>query len=129
MSIRRTPRSAEVIVSIILQLGVISSALIILIGLVSFFMHSNLPGASYRQYTTSTYSFPHSMSSIRDAIRSNQSLGFIELGILLLILTPTARVTASVVFYLRQHDKPMTFVTGSVLFMLICSFLLGVAVR
>lgn len=44
-------------------------------------------------------------------------------GLLVLLLTPVARVVVSVVGYLRDRDWPFVFYTGIVLALLIGSFL------
>ena len=118
----------ELIVSSVLQAGVVVSSVIILVSMILFFTHGNQNG-SYHQFTTTTYSFPHSTSALKTAIKAGEGTGFIELGVLLLILTPILRVAISVLLFLRQHDMPMTIVTVLVLLILVGSFYVGVIVK
>lgn len=122
----------EIVVSAVLQAGVIVSSAIILIGITLFFIHAHQVLAtnnSYRNYTVANYSFPHTLTTLKDSVVSGQSVGLIELGVLLLILTPVLRVATSILLFRRQRDRPMTLVTLFVLVVLIGSFILGVAVR
>jgi uncharacterized membrane protein len=130
MSSRKVPVShMELVISSVLQIGVGISVLVILIGLISFFTHGTPHSASYHQYTSPAFSFPHSISAIRNSIQTNQGSGLIELGVLFLILTPVIRVITSIFLFVRQHDRPMAIITLSVLLILSCSFILGIAIQ
>ena len=127
MKERRASRAMESIVSIVLQTGVIISSVMILIGLLLFF-GGDLNHGSYHKLIAPNYSFPHSLSAIKTAIQSGNGLGFIALGVLLLILTPMLRVAVSILLFKRQKDLPMTLVTAFVLLVLISSFVVGIVV-
>jgi len=125
MNKRQATNNTERIISSVLQIGVIVSTAIILLGLISFFAHGNPRSTPYHHYASPAYSFPHSISAIRNSLHSDQGAGLIELGIGILILTPVLRVAASFILFLRQQDRPMSAITLSVLIVLICSFILG----
>ena len=130
----RSLKNAEVIVSLVLQIGVTLSSVIIFIGIVIFFARHNsvsasFLGANYRHYTAASYGFPHNVSSIKAALEAGSGIGYITLGVLLLILTPVLRVATSILLFVRQKDKPMTMVTLFVLLVLAASFYLGMVVR
>lgn len=116
----------EFIISLVLQIGVMISAIIILIG-ISLLLHLN--HGSYQEFTSTNYSFPHSLSTLISSIKVSQGTGYIELGVLILILTPVLRVATSILLFLRQRDMPMTVVTCFVLVVLISSFILGMAIN
>jgi uncharacterized membrane protein len=50
-----------------------------------------------------------------DALIALRPEGFLSLGLLVVVATPAARVLASLVGYVRQGDRPMTFVAAGIL--------------
>lgn len=119
-------KNSELIISLVLQIGVGISAVVILTGLALFFtQNTSLNATSYHSLTNVSYSFPHSLASLRSSLRGGDGIGFIVLGILLLILTPVARVATSILIFIRERDRPMAIVTLLVLILLISSFYVG----
>ncbi len=133
MNRQKLPVHAELIISRVLQVGVSLSAVIILVGIGLFFVQSDqnhaLNSGSYHQFTATTFAFPHSITALSNAVQAGEGTGFIEFGVLLLILTPILRVAFSIVLFWRQHDRPMVGVTLAVLLVLVGSFILGVVVQ
>ncbi len=130
----RSVKSIELVISLVLQIGVVVSSGIILIGLVLFFYQhgqtkSPLNVPDYHRYTSASYFFPHSFKAMKASLRAGQGIGLMTLGILLLVLTPILRVSTSILLFLRQRDRPMTLVTLVVLLVLAGSFFLGVAIQ
>lgn len=119
----------ELIISTVLQAGVLISSVIILVGIILFFTHIHSNINSYKVFTSSTYYFPHSISTLESSIRTTTGVGFIQLGVLLLILTPILRVATSILLFKHQKDRPMMLVTLFVLVVLVGSFIVGVAVK
>lgn len=125
-------QNMEIVVSAVLQAGVIVSSVIILSGITLFFIHAHQAPAlqnSYRRYSSANYSFPHTLAALKSSVFAGSGSGLIELGVLLLILTPVLRVATSILLFRRQRDRPMTLVTLFVLVVLIGSFILGITVR
>jgi uncharacterized membrane protein len=120
-------RRVELLVSLVLQVGVLLSSTVIFIGLVLFFVHAK--SGPYKLFTTTHYAFPHSIRELTLSLKAKSGIGFIELGVLLLILTPITRVAVSILSFLIIRDKLMTLITLFVLIVLISSFWLGMAVR
>ncbi len=118
----------EWVVSSVLRIGVIISVSFILAGLVLFFSGSHHFG-NYHQFSSASYSFPHTINSLINAMLNGRSAGYIEFGILLLILTPILRVASSTMLFSRKGERPMMLVTLFVLIILIGSFILGLSVR
>ncbi len=125
--------SAEITISRILKTGVIISSLLVLTGITIFIAHHNSlispqGGPAYKQYVTSGFRFPHSLSSISSALKNGSGLGIIMLGVLLLIITPIIRVAASILLFMRQRNTPMALVTLFVFCVLVLSFVIGAIV-
>lgn len=123
-------KNMEYIVSLILQIGVLLSALIIILGIIVFFnQHGQyaypLSSPSYHLYSSSRFYYPHNFKDLYRSVANGRGTGIIVLGVLLLILTPIIRVAASVVLFLRSKDRPMALITFIVLTILGASFYLG----
>lgn len=127
MKRQKSLNTNEIIISTVLRVGVVVSSIPILAGVILFFTHIHNNLGSYNQFTTSAYSFPHSISALKSSVRTGAGIGFIQLGVLLLILTPILRVATSILLFKRQKDTPMMLVTLSVLLILASSFILGVS--
>ena len=115
------------IISLVLQIGVMISAALVIIGLIIYFSHAG--HGSYRQYVGPAFSFPHSFGSLKAGILRTEGLSYIAAGLLVLILTPILRVATSILLFMSKKDKPMAYVTIGVLIILVCSFLLGYFVK
>ena len=117
----------ELIISFVLQAGVIISSLAIVIGLILFFTTQS--AISYKYYISNKFIFAHTIPSVINSIKTGNAVGFIVLGVLLLILTPILRVATSIMLFIYKKDAPMGIVTLCVLLILIGSFYLGFATK
>ncbi|MDI3297957.1 MAG: DUF1634 domain-containing protein [Bacillota bacterium] len=107
----------ELLISRVLRGGVLLSAAIMFAGLVLLFLHP--AGRSYAR--------PGGFEQVFLELGRGDPLAVIDLGILVLVLTPIARVLLSVFVFLRERDLTYTAVTLFVLLVLVASFLLGKA--
>ena len=107
----------EIKISNLLRVGVIISAVFILVGLIMFLITGN---SGY-----SGSSFPHSIGMIFNGLIALNSYGIILTGLLLLILTPVFRVGISIIIFFQEKDYLYMVITSIVLIILIISFLLG----
>ena len=124
----RRVHDTEGVISTILRTGIFTSVAVIAFGaVVTLFRHpafvtstkelhdlKNTPGA-----------FPHSFGEIVQGMRLLHGQAFASLGLLLLILTPAARVGASILIFLAQHDRLYTLITSAVFTLLLLSFIAG----
>ncbi len=123
----------EEIISWILRVGVVASALLIALGVVLLFVTGETGyGGSFNdlaglvQYNHARYTaFPTTPVDVLTGLAQFKPYAFIALGLLLLILTPVIRVAASVVIFLLERDHAYVFITLIVLVILVVSFLLG----
>lgn len=109
----------NVVISWILQGGVLTSAAVVCVGLLLLFLHPvQLSG---QQFLT----FPHSLGQIKDGLLSLQPQAFVALGLILLIATPVMRVAISIFAFALEHDRRYVVITSIVLAILLISFLSG----
>ena len=120
----------ELIISNVLQFGVIISMSIILLGTILTFVHHPdyvrsadlLP----RLITPDRAEFPHSVVAVLDGLAAVYRAGpWSYLGLFLLIATPVLRVGVSILVFLLMRDWIFASITTVVLCFLILSFLLG----
>ncbi|HEY7034139.1 MAG TPA: DUF1634 domain-containing protein [Thermomicrobiales bacterium] len=105
----------------VLRVGVAIAAVLILLGLVLFVAHDHggnrisLDTALGRDTTVR----PLGPGDVLDGLRTAQPAAYIELGLLVLILTPTVRVAMTVVLFERQHDWTFVALSAAVLAILV----------
>lgn len=114
-------RQAELVISNVLRGGVLASAAIILAGVIAF----------YRDYFSasgrgiSIAAFPHTVSAVARGLAQGDPLAIIVLGLLVLLITPVARVAVSIVAFALERDWRYVVITSLVLLILLISFGLG----
>ncbi|MFD0896754.1 DUF1634 domain-containing protein [Loigolactobacillus binensis] len=104
-------------IGVILQIGVIVSAIIIGIGLLLllFTGHSGYPAAT----------FPAHFSTIFRGVIQLKPFAIIMLGLFCLILTPVLRVVVSIYAFAKEHDHLYVIITTVVLIILLFGMVLG----
>ena len=108
----------------LLRAGVILSAAVTAIGGALFLVRYGAAPADYRVFAGE----PEDLRSLRGIIAGAITLrprSLIQLGLLLLIATPIARVAFSLVVFVRQRDRTYVLVTTIVLALLLFSLFLG----
>jgi len=115
-----TDEQAEQIIGNLLRIGVSIAAVVVSLGgLIYLFRH----GAALPQYQVfrGEPADLRTVSGIVTDVLSFRARGLIQLGLLLLIATPVARVAFSVFAFARQRDRTYVVVTLIVLSILIFS--------
>lgn len=107
----------EMFVGNLLRYGVILAAVVAAIG---GFMYLVVHGSSVADYHVFRGQ-PDDLRSVRSVVAGAfrlQSASIVQLGLLLLIATPIARVALSLVAFARQRDRTYVVITGIVLALL-----------
>ena len=108
----------------VLRAGVLLSAAIVAIGAVIFLLRHGLEQPAYHVFHGEPTPL-RSIGGILGATRQLRGRGIVQLGLLLLIATPIARVLFSVVGFARQRDWLYVAITLVVLALLAFSLLAG----
>jgi len=108
------------IIGTILRVGVIISALAVLVGGVFYLKLYGFSPPDYRVYHGEPTDLRRVPGIIRDAL-SLEGRGIIQLGLLILIATPIVRVTFSIIAFALQRDRVYVMVTLIVLALLLYS--------
>ncbi len=115
--IERKLQDMELFISRALRIGVTISGIVIAIGLAWLLL-------SWQWGQTA---FPRTFAGIWRGLLTGHPFAVIDLGLVILILTPVFRVAASTFLFVREKDKLYAGITIFVLFMLVLSFTLGKA--
>lgn len=94
----------EEIIGNLLRWGVILAALVVLAGAAVYLAHNAFVHPDYRIFRGEPSDLRHVRGILRDT-RALQGRGIIQLGLLLLIATPVARVAFSIVAFGVQRDR------------------------
>jgi uncharacterized membrane protein len=117
-----TDEKMEWVISLLLRIGVISSAALVLAGGI-LYLHQH--GNVFPHYQTfqGEPSYLRTLGGILGSAMSLDSRGIIQLGLVLLVLTPVARVVFSVAAFAMQRDRLYVCVTLFVLIVLLYDLL------
>jgi uncharacterized membrane protein len=115
-----TEERLDVMVSFVLRLGVNLAAAIVILGAVVFLYRHGHEVPHYAVFQGE----PGDLRTIGGVVRDAAALtgrGLMQLGLLVLMATPVARVALSVVVFSVQHDRTYVAVTLVVLTLLLLS--------
>ena len=118
----RTDQKIDEVMGMVLRTGVILAAVIVIVGGALYLTRHPGPVRDYRGFAGEPESYRTVSGIVQDAV-ALQGRGFIQLGLLVLIATPIARVAFSLFAFLRQKDWTYVVVTTIVLGLLIYSLL------
>ncbi len=122
MARKITDLEIEEVVGNLLRTGVTISAAVVLIGAFIYLgRHWNMP-ADYRIFRGEPSDY-RSLSAILHSAFTWHGRGFIQLGLVLLIATPVARVAFAIWGFAAEHDRMYTIFTVIVLVILLYSLL------
>jgi uncharacterized membrane protein len=114
----------DLIMGMLLRTGVLLAATMVLIGGVVFLVRHHLPMTNYRVFQGEPAELRTMRGILRDAFAWH-GRGLIQLGLLLLIATPVARVAFSVGAFLYERDWKYVAVSLLVLGLLFYSLFGG----
>ncbi|MBV9180301.1 MAG: DUF1634 domain-containing protein [Acidobacteria bacterium] len=115
-----TDRRVEQIVGKLLRVGVGLSALVILTGAAVYLLRHASDATNYRVFHQTQPELRHVRGIAKSAL-ALEGRGIIQLGLLLLIATPVARVAFSIFGFLEEGDMMYAVFTAIVLAILLFS--------
>lgn len=119
-----TDEQVEQVVGNLLRVGVIISAAVVLVGGIIYLTRHGTDETDLKVFHGEPADLRTPVGVIEDAL-TLQGRGLIQLGLLLLIATPVARVAFSVWAFARQRDRTYVLVTLTVLGVLLFSLFSG----
>ena len=106
-------------ISRILQIGVLCSAIMIIVGLLLLLLQIGAAVPLHLQ------AFPHTPVQVWNGLLDLQPQAIIAAGLLFLIATPVLRVIVSIFAFNREHDRRYALIALILLAILLTSFMLG----
>jgi uncharacterized membrane protein len=117
-----TDQRLEVIISVLLRTGVIVAAVVVLLGGICFLVKHGAEQPEYHVFHATQASY-RSAGGIIHALNPSECQAVIQFGLLLLILTPMARVAFSLAGFALERDGTYVVLTFVVLAILLYSLL------
>jgi uncharacterized membrane protein len=114
----------QVIIGWILRVGVTVSMLTVFIGGIIYLSRHGHSTPDYHEFKRIPY-FIHNTEGIINGVFNLRGQAIIQLGILLLIITPIIRVAFSVIGFIIEKDYLYTVITLIVLLIILVSMLVG----
>ncbi len=115
-------RRLETIIGRLLQTGVLLAAAVVAAGGALYLVRHYSDPANYRHFVAGGPAF-QTLSGILHSARRLNGEGLMQLGLVLLILTPVARVAMAVVGFLLEKDRLYAVVSLIVLLILAISLI------
>ena len=120
----RADQKMDAIMGILLRTGVILAALIVLVGGILFLMRHKTPVTDYHVFSGEPSDL-RTIPGIFADVKAFHTRGLIQLGLLVLIATPVARVVFSLFAFMYQKDWKYVVFTAIVLGLLLYSLFGG----
>jgi uncharacterized membrane protein len=114
----------EQVVGNLLRIGVLVAAAVAVAGGVAVLVQHGMRQADYGTFTGEAAEFT-SIGGIVRGVMALDSRAVVQLGLVLLIATPVARVVFSLVAFLLQRDRLYVVITSIVLAVLVFSLVFG----
>ena len=124
MSFEWTDRRVEELIGYLLLWGVILASAVVVLGGAIYLVHHGLSAPQYHVFKGEPPELRTFSGIAREAL-ALQGRGIIQLGLLLLIATPVARVAISIAAFALQRDRLYVVVTLTVLSILVFSLFTG----
>lgn len=121
-----TDSSIERMVSVLLRTGVTISGAVVLVGGVLYLVRHGYERVDYRVFHSQP-AIDSRLPQIVAGVVGLRSRSIIQLGVLLLIATPIARVAVSLVGFALERDRTYVLITAIVLAVLLFSLIHGAA--
>jgi uncharacterized membrane protein len=121
---RVSDHAVQQVIGRLLQLGVLLAALVVLVGAVLLLVqHGRMP-VDYSVFQGEPDGL-RSIAGILRGVMAAHSEAIVQLGLLLLIATPVARVAFTLVAFVLQRDRTYVVVTTLVLALLLYGLVFG----
>ena len=121
---RWSDHEVEQIIGRLLQIGVLVAAAVVLIGAVALLVQHGHQPADFHVFRGASSGL-RSVDAIVRAALSLDSRAIVQLGLVLLIATPVARVALTLVAFILQRDRLYVAITALVLALLLYGLIWG----
>jgi uncharacterized membrane protein len=106
----------------VLRAGVMSASALVALGLILFFAGHGGPDTRDQALGKGVDLHPLSVSNLYHGIIDGDGPSVIQLGLIVLLLTPTTRVALTLLLFLHQRDRVYIILSSIVLIVLLLGF-------
>jgi uncharacterized membrane protein len=117
-------QTIEVLVGQLLRTGVFVSATVVFVGAIIYLTRHGMSPADFRAFRGESTEF-RTIRGILSSAGHLRGRGIIQLGLLLLIATPVARVALSIFGFVEERDRLYVVLTSMVFAILLYSLLVS----
>ena len=114
----RRDQRVERVIGVLLQAGVLASIAVALLGMALYLGQDGKHVADFRVFRGEPFDLRSAAAIVRAAFGGDRA-AIIQLGVLILIATPVARVLLSLLAFARERDATYVLVTAIVLIVLL----------
>jgi len=118
-------KDIEVVIGNLLRAGVILSSAVIIIGAIIYLWQSGQDHHNYHRFEGMHTTY-YSLSFVLHGVVKGSGEHIIQLGVLLLLATPVARIVFSIFGFIKERDTLYIVITLLVLFIIGSSIFLGI---
>ena len=121
---RWSDHAVEQIIGRLLQIGVLLAAAVVVVGAVLLLVNHGGSPASYNDFRGE----PSELRTVAGIVRGAAALhaaAIVQLGLVLLIATPIARVGFTLVAFILQRDRTYVWITTLVMILLLFGLVFG----
>lgn len=118
-------RKVDLVIGRLLQIGVFAAAAVVLLGAVLFLVQHGGRPAAFSAFVPG----PPTLRTVDGILRGALSLdsaAIVQLGLVMLIMTPIARVALTLIAFVIQRDRLYVLITALVLVLLLYGLIAGV---
>jgi len=115
-------KKMEILMGNMLRYGVLISALFVFLGAIIYLVQHRNEKPQYHLFSGEPFRFINLMQIFKNAVKG-QARSLIQLGLLLLIATPIARIVFSIIGFILEKDYLYVTITTVVLLIIILSLL------
>jgi len=119
-----TEREFDLVVGRLLQVGVLLAAAVVCVGIPYYLTTHAGAVADFRVFTPQPEHLRH-VGSILAGVGRLDAGSIVQLGVLLLVLTPIARVLFTFIAFVVQRDRAFVLLSGIVLALLLFGLISG----
>lgn len=113
-STRWTDERVSDVIGTLLRIGVLTAAAVVFAGGIAYLMHSGQVPIAHSAFSGNPAPL-HTVDGIVSGALSLDSRSIIQLGLILLIATPVARVLFALIAFTLQRDRTYMLISGIVL--------------
>ncbi len=118
-------KNIQIIIGNLLRAGVLISSAIIILGAIIYLWQSGHAQPDYHDFRGMNHTF-HSLPHVLKGVAKLSGEHIIQLGVLILIATPIARIVFSIIGFIKERDRLYIVITLLVLLIILGSILGGI---